>query len=309
MERKARVCVADDNKQACSVLARELRLHAYDTIEAYSGQEALTVCGDGNVDLVLLDINMPDLDGFQVCEQLKQTPKTSDIPVVFVTARGEPAAIERGMELGALDYITKPYNLPMVLVRVESVLAERSLKMPAYLSHPSVLDAVYTDNVTGLRNCRYFMERLQEEADRSHRYDFPISVVVFDIVDWQHLDDSTHDLPMEDLLAEVAMNMRSHSRTYDVLSRYDDTVFAALLPHAPLSQALGYCEKTIDEFDCTTLSEPKRPTRATLTAAAVTCQRSTVRTADSIFGEAMRTLLQAQSSIGRRVIGRELPRI
>ena len=309
MERKARVCVADDNRQACSVLARELRLHAYDTIEAYSGQEALTACGGGDVDLVLLDINMPDLDGFQVCEQLKQAPETSSIPVVFVTARGEPSAIERGMQLGALDYITKPYNLPMVLVRVESVLAENSLKRPVLRNYTSVLDSVYTDNVTGLRNSRYFMERLQEEADRAHRYDFPISVVVFDVIDFHQLDDSTHHLPMEDLLAEVAMGMRSHSRTYDVLSRYDDSVFAALLPHAPLSQALGYCEKIIDEFDYTTLSEPKRPTRATLTAAAVTCQRSPIRRADSIFAEAMRTLLQAQSIDGRRVVGRELPRI
>lgn len=309
MERKARVCVADDNKQACSVLARELRLHAYDTIEAYSGQEALTACGEGNIDLVLLDINMPDLDGFQVCEQLKQAPETSGIPVVFVTGRGEPAAIERGMELGALDYITKPYNLPMVLVRVESALAERSFKTPLHLHHSSILDAVYTDNVTGLRNSRYFMERLQEEAERAHRYDFPLSVVVFDIVDLHQLDDSTQHLPMDDLLAEVAMGMRSHSRMYDVLSRYDDTVFAALLPHSPLSQALGYCEKIIDEFDYTTLSEPRRPTRATLTAAAVTCQRSAFRRADMIFGEAMCTLLQAQSTPSRRALGRELQRI
>lgn len=309
MERKARVCVADDDKQVCSVLARELRLHAYDTIEAYSGREALNACGDGNVDLVLLDINMPDLDGFEVCEQLKQGPTTSEIPVVFVTARGEPSAIERGMELGALDYITKPYNLPMVLVRVESILAEQSLKTPVYLNHTSILDSAYTDNVTGLRNSRYFMERLQEEADRANRYDFPISVVLFDIVDWLNLDDSTHQLATEDLLAEVAMGMRNHSRTFDILSRYDDGVFAALLPHAPLSQAMLYCEKIIDEFDHTTLSEPKRPTRASLTAGAVTCQRSVVVTADAIFGEAMGTLLQSQSLPGRRVVGRELPRV
>lgn len=309
MARKARLCVADDNEQAAGSLARQLRLHAYDTVEAYSGQDALSACRTGGIDLILLDINMPDINGFEVCEQLKAAPDTDNIPVVFVTARGELAAIERGIGLGASDYITKPYNFPMVLLRVESVLSGNSTRAPMYLDHVSVLDSVYTDQMTGLRNRRYFMERLQEEADKADRYDFPLSVAIFAIRDFESLDESQHHLPTEDLLTEVAMGLRSHSRAYDVIARYDEAVFSVVLPHLPFSEAICYCEKILDEFDHTTLSEPKRPTRATLTAAAVTCQRSAVRTADDIFGEAMKMLLRAQSAADKRFMGRELPRV
>lgn len=306
MHRKARVCVVDDNVEAAKVLAKELHAHGYETLEAYTGQDALTVCADGALDLVLLDVSMPDLSGFEVCEALRKNEATKDIPVIFVTARGEPAAIERGIELGAKDYITKPYNLPMVLVRVEAVLAEYSLSSPHHLDHAGILDSVYTDNITGLRNRRYLMERLQEEADKSFRYDFPVSIAVFDIDDIEKIGESENDISLEDILAEVAMVMRAQSRTYDVLARYDDTIFVALLPHAPVEQGIGYCEKIMEEFDFTTLSEPKVPSRATLSSGVVTIRNSRARAADAIFAEAMQTLLWAKSDPEKRVIGRAL---
>lgn len=306
MPRKARVCVVDDNVEAAKVLAKELRMHDYETAEAYCGQDALKLCSEAGFDLVLLDVSMPDLSGFEVCEELRQRDTTKNVPVIFVTARGEPAAVERGKELGAKDYITKPYNLPMVLVRVESVLTEYSVNSPTTLDYSGILDSVYTDNLTGLRNRRYLMERLQEEADKAFRYDFPVSIAIFDIEDVEKIGESEGEVSIEDILAEVAMLMRSNSRTYDVLARYDDTIFAALLPHTPVEQGIGYCEKIIDEFDFTTLSEPKVPSRASLSGAVITVQNSTPRSADSIFGEAMQTLLWAKSDPEKRVVGRPL---
>ncbi len=307
MQRRIRVCVADDDAQVAGALALGLSAHDYVAVEVHSGQEALDACAGGDIDLLLLDVSMPGMDGFEVCERLKENPATRDIPVIFVTARGEPDAVEKGMSLGAVDYITKPFNLPMVMVRLESVLTgNNGSESPTVSNQASFLDSAYTDYITGLRNQRYLMERLQEEADKAFRHDFPVSCIVFDLDDVVPVEEGQDCVSTDDLLVEVAMALRSYSRTYDILARYDDTLFAVLLPHAPLSEALLYSEKILNEVGATTFSDPKFPTKATLSAAAITFRNGTQFTADAIFGEAMRTLLKSRSLGPNRVFGKDL---
>ncbi|MDP7640001.1 MAG: response regulator, partial [Candidatus Hydrogenedentes bacterium] len=122
MGRKMKVCVVDDDIGATTVLCDGLRLNGYEAVGVYSGADALKVCAEGGIDLVLLDILMPVMDGYEVFENLNSNEATTHIPVIFVSAKDGEADVQKGLRLGAVEYITKPYNLPMVMVRVEAAL-------------------------------------------------------------------------------------------------------------------------------------------------------------------------------------------
>lgn len=306
MERRVTVCVADDNVENATILSEGLKLHDFDTVQVGSGEEALEVCAQGGIDLILLDVGLPGINGYETCRLLKDNDTTAIIPVIFVTVKGEPEDISKGYKVGASDYITKPYNLPIVMVRVEAVL--RTIRgMEAQNEHkPTHADGHYTDQLTGLRSGRYLLQRLQEEVDKAHRYDFPVSCVVFDIDEVSAVDDEVGPVSMDDLLAEIAIALRSHSRAYDVIARYDNTVFAALLPHSPLDDAMGYGTKIMEDVHATTFSDPNFPTKVVLSVGVVTCQNGSASGAERILGEAMRSLLAAKSKAESRIVGRDL---
>ncbi len=299
--------MADDNVETAEVLCEGLKAHNYDAVAVHTGQEALRVCRDGGVDLLLQDICLPDISGYEVCSQLKGDPTTAGIPVIFVTVKGEMRDVIRGFELGAADYITKPYNLPIVIVRVDAVLRDKVAHDRLRTEHEVLLESSYTDELTGLRNRRYLMERLQEEVEKAHRYNYPVSCAVFDVDDVRAQDEELGPVSLDDLLAEVAMTLRNYSRTYDVLARYEGTMFAALLPHLPLDDAVRYAGKIMREVESTTFSDPNFPTEAGMSVGVVACQNGSARGADFVLGEAMRGLLQAKSLRDQRIVARNLP--
>ena len=301
-----RVCVADDAVDSAEVLRQGLELNDYRAFAVNTGEEAVAICKQESIDLILLDICLPDISGYEVCKRLKEDPETRDVVVVFVTVKGSQEDIALGFQLGASDYITKPYNLPMVMIRVDAALRARETQEVLRSQSEGLLDGSYTDHLTGLRNRRFLLERLQEEVEKAHRYDFPVSCVVFDVEDISAVDDELGPVSLDDLLVEMAMSLRNYTRTYDVLARYDGTTFAAVLPHTPLDQAVGYASKILEEVDSTTFSDPSFPTMARMSCGVTCCQNGTAYGAEYVLGEAMRGLLQAKSQPDERMIARNL---
>lgn len=117
--------IADDNPQISSVLAEYARKEGYDVVLAYDGEEALNLFNRGNVDLVLLDVMMPKKDGFEVCREIR---RTSTVPVIMVTARGEDFERIMGLDIGADDYIVKPFSPGEVMARVRAILRRMALE-------------------------------------------------------------------------------------------------------------------------------------------------------------------------------------
>lgn len=301
-----RVCVADDAVDNAEVLRQGLELNDYQAYAVHSGEEAVEICKREPIDLILLDICMPDIDGYEVCKRLKQDPATRDIVVVFVTVKGKQEDIALGFQLGGADYITKPYNLPMVMIRVDAALRARESQEVLRGQPEGLVDGSYTDHLTGLRNRRFLLERLQEEVEKAHRYDFPVSCVVFDVEDICAVDGELGPVSLDDLLAELAMSLRNYTRTYDVLARYDGTTFAAVLPHTPLEQAVEYASKIIEDVDSTTFSDPSFPTTARMSCGVTCSKNGAAYGAEYVLGEAMRGLLQAKSQPDERMIARDL---
>lgn len=290
-----RVCVADDDEEGASVLCEGLGMNGYSVFSVQTGAEALEACSKGDIDLILLDVCFPDINGYEVCKRLKESTVTRDTTVIFVSVKGSEEDILTGYQLGAADYITKPYNLPMVMVRVDAAMRSKSMHERLRNEGDIIVDSAYTDHLTGLRNGRYLLERLQEEVEEAHRYDYPVSCVVFDVDDIHAVDADLGPVSMDDLLAELGMALRNYSRTYDVLARYDGTVFAAVLPHTPIEQAVGYATKILREVDGTTFSDPSFPTEVKLSVGIVSCRNGSARGADVVLGEAMRALFKAKN--------------
>ena len=127
MDRKLRVLIIDDAPANIKMLGQALKDY-YQVIVANNGQAGLKICqSDNPPDLILLDINMPEMDGYEVCQRLKSVDSTSSIPVIFLTANDTPGEEERGLELGAVDFITKPFSIPLVMTRVEAHLRNSKL--------------------------------------------------------------------------------------------------------------------------------------------------------------------------------------
>ena len=122
------ILVVDDNPAALEILAARLSAGGYQVLTASDGEEGLTLARKVLPDLVLLDIMMPGIDGFEVCRRLKSDPSTEDIPVIFLSALGDTEDKVRGLQLGALDYVSKPFKREEVIARVDTHLTIHRLR-------------------------------------------------------------------------------------------------------------------------------------------------------------------------------------
>ena len=227
---RPKLLVVDD--QAVNVQALHQAFAAdHKVLMATNGRQALAVCISQQPDLVLLDVVMPDMDGYEVCRQLKAHEATRDIPVIFVTAHSDEEAETRGLEAGAVDFISKPINPKIVRARVKTHL---TLKRQADL----LRRWVYIDGLTGANNRRYFDERLQAEWARSVRQDSLLSVIMIDVDLFKRFNDRHGHQAGDECLRKVAAGLRSAlKRPSDLLARYGGEEFVCLLPDTGLAGA------------------------------------------------------------------------
>jgi len=153
MGRTATLLIVDDEPETLQMLETYFRAHGYQVLTAASGEEALAVAHGEPVDLIVLDIRLPDLDGFEVFRQLRAHRRTRETPVIFLTEKRERESRLTGLELGAYDYIPKPFSLQELRARVQNILA-RSRAEPAF------------DSLTGLPGRPLVLDHLREQLER-----------------------------------------------------------------------------------------------------------------------------------------------
>jgi diguanylate cyclase (GGDEF)-like protein len=201
-------------------------------LAATHGAQALQVAQTQQPDLILLDVMMPGMDGYEVCRQLKEKPETRDIPVIFLTSQSDTGAETEGFALGAVDFIAKPFSPEVVRARVQAHL---TLKRQTDL----LRRWVFIDGLTGVYNRRHFDERLQAEWGRALRLRSPLSLLMIDVDHFKRFNDTHGHQCGDDALRLVAQTLQTHlRRSSDVLFRYGGEEFVCLLPDTDEAGAL-----------------------------------------------------------------------
>ena len=194
----ASILVVDDTPANLQVLAGMLKERGYKVRPAPSGKLALLAAQRDPPDLILLDIKMPDMNGFEVCEHLKADDHLKGIPVIFISALTEPLDKVKAFAIGGVDYITKPFQMEELHARVETHLKLRRLQIELEETNARLAKAngdlkilAVTDGLTGLKNRRAFQEKLHEEVARVARYPASLSLMLLDVDRFKQFNDTS----------------------------------------------------------------------------------------------------------------------
>jgi len=230
-DERPRLLVVDDQRVNIQALFQAFQAD-HKVQMATSGEQALALCRSQPPDLVLLDVVMPGMDGFEVCQRLKADDATRDIPVIFVTGHHDEEAETRGLDVGAVDFISKPINPRIVRARVKTHL---TMKRQSDL----LRQWVYIDGLTGVSNRRSFDEHLKSEWARAVRVGAALSVALVDVDLFKRYNDHYGHQAGDECLRRVAAEMKSGvKRPTDLVARYGGEEFGLLLPDTGLDGAL-----------------------------------------------------------------------
>ena len=236
MKRESTLLIVDDQPANIRVLG-EIFQDEYRVIWATSGAKALELAVTQMPKLILLDIMMPNMDGYAVFAKLREIPNTKDIPVIFVTSLDQEGHEVFGLELGAVDYITKPINPGIARLRVRNQLELK--KARDYLEKLSTIDGL-----TGIANRRFFDNQLVLEWQRSIRSKAPLTLIMLDIDFFKPFNDNYGHCAGDECLRKVASSIAgSMRRTTDIAARYGGEEFVCLLPDTTLEGAVQIGEQ------------------------------------------------------------------
>lgn len=226
----------DDAPNIHRLLAVKLKDEGIDFLAALCGEEGLQLAGTHQPSLILLDITMPDIDGFEVLRRLKNDSATMEIPVIILSAARDSELKVKAFELGAMDYVCKPFDVPELRARIQSAI--RLTRLMRLLEQRAQIDAL-----TGLWNRAHMNKRLEAEINQATRNGTPLSFVMCDLDHFKKLNDSLGH-PAGDLaLQTFARILQEQLRDYDTPCRYGGEEFGLILPNTPVREAAVVCER------------------------------------------------------------------
>lgn len=250
METDSSILIVDDNTRNLKVLAEIIREKGWKVALAEDGKRALAIAEKRPPDLILMDVDMPGMDGYEVCSRLKSMEGLSSIPVIFISALTETDDKVRGFDAGGVDYITKPFNREEILARVRTHLYLKKTREEleqAYqklkLAYEEIEIAAKTDSLTQLSNRRDIFEKLFNEKKAVENGCETFSIILADIDDFKAINDNYgHDCG-DVVLQEVSRVIRSRLRQQDTAARWGGEEFLVLLTETRYKEAFRMAEQ------------------------------------------------------------------
>lgn len=238
----ALILVVEDDPEINSLMALTLRVEDYDVIQARDGEQALKLVQERNPDLILLDVMMPRMSGYEVAQHLQDRPSSVNIPIIFVTAKAEMEDRVTGLEM-AVDYVCKPFAAPELLARVRAALRMRKLQEELRVSNEQLSHLAITDGLTGLCNRRHFDSQLEDELRRAQRFGNSLSIVMFDLDRFKSINDNWGHAQGDIVLQSFGDVLQNSSRRIDTVARVGGEEFASILPATEEVGARSFAEK------------------------------------------------------------------
>jgi two-component system cell cycle response regulator len=248
------VLVIEDHPDQRDLLSIVLQREGYKVITAANGLEALEKLETENVQIALSDIMMPKMDGFELIKRIRGNAALKSLYLILITARIQEGDRVRGLDLGADDYITKPFSFSELLARIR--VGSRVVQYQQHLEHQTQVDSL-----TGLYNRRAFEKKITEEFERSKRYHNALSVLILDIDNFKTINDTYGHHGGDAALVKIAETFRERTRQSDFASRYGGEEFVLLLPETDQDSALQVAGKIHETIRAASFGTTARPFR------------------------------------------------
>lgn len=236
-----RVLVIDDDHEVVEVIQLALETHGYQVQFTYSAIEAVEMIENWHPHLIIIDVNMPRLDGMEAVRRFRSHPE--HFSIIMISGNNAPEEVIAGLDAGADDYISKPFDPKELLARVRAQLRIKDLNDQLLRTNARLKEMVDTDDLTGLLNMRSLYTRLDYEIARGKRYNRTVCVVMMDMDDFKSVNDGHDHLFGSFVLSEVGMLVKASIRNVDIAARYGGDEFLIVLTEIDRGAALAFCER------------------------------------------------------------------
>ena len=300
---KRNILIIDDSatiRQGIKLVLMQAKLFD-EYLEAPGSAEALEILQQQPIELVMCDIVMPGMDGFEFLSRMKSQPEFRDIPVIMLTGQESVEKKIKGLDLGASDYLTKPFDPGELIARVRVQLKVKRLQDELKTAKQRYKELSITDYLTQIYNRRHFMELFTLEFSRSLRYQFPLSLIIFDIDNFKAINDTYGHLVGDKVIKNIADLISPEIRSHDVFARYGGEEFILMLPQTPLEGAMLVSEKLRDKiakFDFEGLGRG----RVTISLGVATHPTPNIKDTKDLIAAADNALYQAKGRGKNRVV-------
>lgn len=235
---KKRILLIDDEEDLAKILFKRLSVAGYTVFRVPGGKGIFELIKDVMPDLILLDIMLPEMNGMQIKAKLNEDITTAHIPVIFLTVRDEISTKVNGFRLGAEDYITKPFNMELLLARINSALSRRDFYREVSMK----------DGLTGLYNFSFLKEQISIFFNMAKRYKKTFSVAIIDIDNLKQINDTYGHAAGDFVLQNFSSIAKETLRKSDIITRYGGDEFIILMPEADGAQATRIIERLKDNI-------------------------------------------------------------
>jgi diguanylate cyclase (GGDEF)-like protein len=301
MDTKFTIAIVDDDAAIRRLLNFYMTRAGYETIECTTGEEAREMLSTSAWDLAILDRRLPDLDGVVLAHELKSNRELRARYVIMLTGEDDQEAKVEGLELGADDYITKPFQYPELLARIRAGKRIVELQKELIDANKRLELLSITDGLTRLYNHRYFQDELARAFEESQRYDRPLSLAIVDIDFFKKVNDTYGHAVGDEVLKCVSNVFRESVRATDLVARYGGEEFAVMMPETELDDAITFAEKIRSIVESTTADTQAGPLKVTVSIGVSAAPLTKVRTAKELVVHADKALYRAKKSGRNRV--------
>ena len=292
---RMKVLVAEDNPVFQSMLRALLNKWGYDVVAAGDGLEAWRILESAAAPrLAILDWMMPGMDGVELCRRVRAAGREPYIYILLLTARTESEDLVQGMEAGADDYLTKPFNAHELRVRLRAGRRILDLQEELMVASEALRDQATHDGLTGLLNRTTILDALRTELARAARERRPVAVLMADLDHFKLVNDTHGHLAGDAVLREAARRMKSSVRPYDSIGRYGGEEFLFVLPGCDVPAAQAQAERFRQALACEPIPIGGQSIRVTCSIGVAGSAGLSVSSSDTLVRDADLALYQAK---------------
>jgi two-component system, cell cycle response regulator len=298
------VAVVDDDAAIRRLVRLFIRRAGYETVEFTTGEEARAGLQEVPWDLVILDRRLPDMDGVVLAHELKSNPDFRPRYIIMLTGEDEQKDKVEGLELGADDYITKPFQYPELMARIRAGKRIIDLQKELLESNRRLELLSITDGLTKLHNHRHFQDELTRAFEESQRYQRPLSLAMIDLDFFKKVNDTYGHAVGDEVLKAAASLFRQSVRSTDLVARYGGEEFAVMMPETELQDAMTFAEKIRSLMESTPMETQAGIVHVTVSIGLASVPQTRTHTAKELIVSADKALYRAKKN-GRNQVEAE----